>query len=141
MAETFLTAWRRLEQVPTGSARPWLYRVARNTLANQRRSKRRRERVSGDPQFLDERDRQRWIELGRAALVAKTPFSGVLEDLPPAWYDGPLDLPSDGDAVYEQFEEDAEASTRAPGTLGVDLGGSMFLHFADVLREARATPE
>jgi RNA polymerase sigma factor (sigma-70 family) len=48
VAETFLTAWRRLEEVPHGSgARPWLYGVARNALANQRRGERRRGRLSG----------------------------------------------------------------------------------------------
>jgi RNA polymerase sigma factor (sigma-70 family) len=48
VAETFLTAWRRLEEIPEGNgARPWLYGVARNTLANQRRSERRRGRLSG----------------------------------------------------------------------------------------------
>jgi RNA polymerase sigma factor (sigma-70 family) len=48
VAETFLTAWRRLEEIPHGSdARPWLYGVARNALANQRRSERRRGRLSG----------------------------------------------------------------------------------------------
>jgi RNA polymerase sigma factor (sigma-70 family) len=48
VAETFLTAWRRLEQVPAGSeARPWLYGVARNVLANQRRGERRRGRLTG----------------------------------------------------------------------------------------------
>jgi RNA polymerase sigma factor (sigma-70 family) len=48
VAETFLTAWRRLEQVPPGpGARPWLYGVARNALANQQRSKRRRARLTG----------------------------------------------------------------------------------------------
>jgi RNA polymerase sigma factor (sigma-70 family) len=48
VAETFLTAWRRLEEVPHGSGvRPWLYAVARNALANQRRGERRRGRLSG----------------------------------------------------------------------------------------------
>ena len=48
LAETFLTAWRRLEQVPPGAgARPWLYRVARNALANHRRGERRRGRLTG----------------------------------------------------------------------------------------------
>ena len=48
VAETFLTAWRRLEEIPHGSdARPWLHGVARNALANQRRSERRRGRVTG----------------------------------------------------------------------------------------------
>jgi RNA polymerase sigma factor (sigma-70 family) len=48
VAETFLTAWRRLEQVPAGGeARLWLYAVARRALANQRRGERRRLRLTG----------------------------------------------------------------------------------------------
>jgi RNA polymerase sigma factor (sigma-70 family) len=46
VAETFLTAWRRLEDVPAGAdAHLWLYGVARNALANQRRGERRRVRL------------------------------------------------------------------------------------------------
>jgi RNA polymerase sigma-70 factor (ECF subfamily) len=41
-AETFLIAWRRLEAVPEEPL-PWLLGTARNVLANQRRSTRRRE--------------------------------------------------------------------------------------------------
>jgi RNA polymerase sigma factor (sigma-70 family) len=42
LAETFLIAWRRLEDVPRGDgARPWLLGVARRVLANQRRGARR----------------------------------------------------------------------------------------------------
>jgi RNA polymerase sigma factor (sigma-70 family) len=42
VAETFLVAWRRLDDVPSGDgARPWLLGVARRVLANQRRSARR----------------------------------------------------------------------------------------------------
>jgi RNA polymerase sigma factor (sigma-70 family) len=37
VADTFLVAWRRLEDVPE-DALPWLYAVARRVLANQRRS-------------------------------------------------------------------------------------------------------
>ena len=40
-AETFLIAWRRLDVVPA-DALPWLYGVARRTLANHRRGVRRR---------------------------------------------------------------------------------------------------
>lgn len=48
VAETFLTAWRRLEQLPLGrGARPWLYGVARKALANHRRGERRRKRLMG----------------------------------------------------------------------------------------------
>jgi len=43
VAEVFLTAWRRLDDVPDGdSARIWLYATARRVIANQRRSTRRR---------------------------------------------------------------------------------------------------
>jgi RNA polymerase sigma-70 factor (ECF subfamily) len=42
-AEVFLTAWRRLADVPDGdAARIWLYATARKVVANQRRSNRRR---------------------------------------------------------------------------------------------------
>lgn len=44
IAETFLTAWRRLDDIPAGEAtRPWLYGVARRVLANHHRGERRRE--------------------------------------------------------------------------------------------------
>ncbi|MEV4259420.1 RNA polymerase sigma factor, partial [Spirillospora sp. NPDC049652] len=43
VAETFLVAWRRLDDVPPGDeARLWLYGVARRVLAGQRRGERRR---------------------------------------------------------------------------------------------------
>ena len=47
VAETFLVAWRRLDQVPQGDeARLWLYGVARRQLANQRRGQLRRSRLA-----------------------------------------------------------------------------------------------
>lgn len=46
VAETFLVAWRRSEDVPVEPhTLPWLYGVARHVLANQRRSARRRGRL------------------------------------------------------------------------------------------------
>lgn len=46
VAETMLVAWRRLDDVPTGSAeRLWLYGVARRVLANELRASRRRDRL------------------------------------------------------------------------------------------------
>lgn len=42
-SEVFVVAWRRLAHVPEGDeTRPWLYGVARRTLANQRRGESRR---------------------------------------------------------------------------------------------------
>jgi RNA polymerase sigma factor (sigma-70 family) len=46
VAETFLVAWRRIEDVPAGDGtRPWLLGVARRVLANQRRGQLRRSRL------------------------------------------------------------------------------------------------
>ncbi|GAA1012760.1 DNA-directed RNA polymerase sigma-70 factor [Acrocarpospora pleiomorpha] len=43
IAETFTTAWRRIDELPAGpQARLWLYGVARRVLANQRRGESRR---------------------------------------------------------------------------------------------------
>jgi len=44
VAETFLTAWRRLDEL-TGEPLPWLYRIAGHAVANQRRSQVRRARL------------------------------------------------------------------------------------------------
>jgi hypothetical protein len=108
-----------------------------------------RERNVGDLQFLSESERERWIQLDRPKLESKTPFSGILAGIPPhAWYEGPLDLPSDADAIYEQFEQDAEEQFESDAEFeqpaepfDAYVKTAMFHHFSDVLREARATPE
>jgi RNA polymerase sigma factor (sigma-70 family) len=47
VSETFLTAWRRLHDVPAGDeARLWLYGVARRVLANLHRGTARREQLA-----------------------------------------------------------------------------------------------
>jgi RNA polymerase sigma factor (sigma-70 family) len=47
LAETFLVAWRRLDDIPSGDqALMWLYAVARRILANQKRGERRRQRLA-----------------------------------------------------------------------------------------------
>jgi RNA polymerase sigma-70 factor (ECF subfamily) len=47
LAETFLVAWRRLDDIPSGDqALMWLYAVARRVLANQKRGERRRQRLA-----------------------------------------------------------------------------------------------
>ena len=46
-SQTFLTAWRRIDDIPGGDASlPWLYGVARKTLANEFRSAKRRRRAN-----------------------------------------------------------------------------------------------
>jgi RNA polymerase sigma-70 factor (ECF subfamily) len=47
VAETFLTAWRRLDELPDPpDARLWLYATARRVLANQRRGQQRYQRLA-----------------------------------------------------------------------------------------------
>ena len=46
VSETFLVCWRKLDRVPAEPL-PWLYAVARKTLANQRRRLERAERLGG----------------------------------------------------------------------------------------------
>jgi RNA polymerase sigma-70 factor (ECF subfamily) len=47
VAETFLVAWRRLDEVPIDAgARLWLFAVARRVLANRHRAERRRTRLA-----------------------------------------------------------------------------------------------
>lgn len=48
LAEAFLIAWRRLEDVPTreGEALPWMYAVARNCLLNAHRSGQRQDALA-----------------------------------------------------------------------------------------------
>jgi RNA polymerase sigma factor (sigma-70 family) len=43
VAEVFLVAWRRLDEIPSGAALPWLYTVASNVVANQSRGAQRAE--------------------------------------------------------------------------------------------------
>ena len=46
VAEVLTVAWRRLDDIPADNALPWLYGVAHRTLANQRRSTMRRQRLA-----------------------------------------------------------------------------------------------
>ncbi len=46
VSETYLTAWRRLDELPDAdSARLWLFGVARNVIANLHRTRDRRDRL------------------------------------------------------------------------------------------------
>lgn len=45
VSEVFMTAWRRIADVPDGSELPWLYGVARRVVMNHRRAARRRHRL------------------------------------------------------------------------------------------------
>lgn len=54
-AETFLVAWRRLDEVPA-EARPWLLGVARKVIAGQFRSESRREALAARLRTRQDRD-------------------------------------------------------------------------------------
>jgi DNA-directed RNA polymerase specialized sigma24 family protein len=45
VSEVFMTAWRRIVDIPDGSELPWLYGVARRVVMNHRRGARRRHRL------------------------------------------------------------------------------------------------
>jgi len=47
VADVFLVAWRRIDDLPA-NALPWLLVVARNTIANRRRSLTRQHRLAGE---------------------------------------------------------------------------------------------
>jgi RNA polymerase sigma-70 factor (ECF subfamily) len=62
VAETFVVAWRRLEEVPPFGL-PWLLGVARNVSANTRRGRRRQEALS-DRIAAELDDGPAWPEIG-----------------------------------------------------------------------------
>ena len=77
VADVFLIAWRRLDDVPDGDqARPWLYAVARRVLANQARADARRGRLNAhlgaQPARLETEEDPR-VALVHEALAALSP--------------------------------------------------------------------
>jgi RNA polymerase sigma factor (sigma-70 family) len=69
LAETFLVAWRRLDDLPPGAeARFWLIGVARRALANQSRGENRRSKL------VERLCRELAVDLGR--LRVETPEGG-----------------------------------------------------------------
>jgi DNA-directed RNA polymerase specialized sigma24 family protein len=77
LAETFLVAWRRLDDMPSAEvSHLWLYGVARRVLANHHRGKRRRTKLA---------DRVRDELAARLPLVAPpgegTPFAAAFRSL------------------------------------------------------------
>jgi RNA polymerase sigma-70 factor, ECF subfamily len=75
VAETFLTAWRRLDDVPDSldEARAWLFTVAHNTLRNRWRSDQRQQKLAlrilrepGTSGTIDEEAIAAQVDLARA---------------------------------------------------------------------------
>jgi RNA polymerase sigma factor (sigma-70 family) len=73
VAETFLVAWRRLDDVPV-NALPWLITVARNTLLNERRRARRQtalsDRIAAEPARTSGESEPAMSDLVEVALAA-----------------------------------------------------------------------
>ena len=78
VADTFLIAWRRLERLPEEPL-PWLLGIARKTLANQRRSARRRDALLGE---LEAGEVVRAQEHSREPHAAVSEITVALERLP-----------------------------------------------------------
>lgn len=77
VAETLLIAWRRRDELPIGEGRiPWLYGVARRSVANQRRGQQRRSRLERTlaPLTRSSQDPEQAAQLADAtrAVVAAT---------------------------------------------------------------------
>lgn len=83
VSETFMTAWRHFDELDRGPVLPWLYRTARNAIANQGRGRARREHL------------QQRIELSSTAVA-----SDHAEELPNSW--------AIGEALEAVSPQDAE---------------------------------
>jgi hypothetical protein len=82
---------------------------------------------SGEPRFLSERDRQRWIAAGRPNLRGDGHGRAAIERQQRS------DLPTNPDALFERLED--EARGHSEGT-----HRQMFTRLGDYLRETNITP-
>jgi RNA polymerase sigma factor (sigma-70 family) len=83
VAETFLVAWKRLDDVPRDAALPWLLAVARNTHLNiQRGERRRREREAAEAFTLP--DAQNDEPHADVSTADENPVLQLLKRLPEA---------------------------------------------------------
>lgn len=78
VAEVFLVAWRRLDDVPAGEAsRPWLYATARRVVANEARADGRRsrlnEKLNGQPVAIEQGEEEPLAGQVHEALAALAP--------------------------------------------------------------------
>ncbi|KGN33385.1 RNA polymerase subunit sigma-24 [Knoellia sinensis KCTC 19936] len=108
VSETFLVAWRRPDQVPEEPL-PWLLVVARNVIANQRRTNRR----ADDLWFAAVR--QGWTATSPSAdqsLIEREAMIGALESCTRAEREALLLTAWDG-LTPEQAAAIADCSTRA----------------------------
>ena len=110
LAEVFVVAWRRIDEVPEGQAsRLWLYGVARLTLQNERRRQRRHGALA---------DRLR-AEIAARPPVADAPTSSAAEIL------GALDRLGDDDRELLMLTGwDGLTPTEAAAVLGVQASAA-----------------
>jgi RNA polymerase sigma factor (sigma-70 family) len=80
VAEVFLVAWRRIEEVPDRSL-PWLYGVARRVLANEFRSRQRGQRLEDKVagQFNASSSQPDFAEVVLSRLSVATAFDRLAE--------------------------------------------------------------
>lgn len=78
MAQTFLVAWRRVQDVPQDDPVPWLFGIARNVIRNLQRSGRRHARITARiatlrPERDDASDQHELPDELRKALASLSP--------------------------------------------------------------------
>jgi RNA polymerase sigma-70 factor (ECF subfamily) len=83
VAEVFLVAWRRLDDVPAGEAsRRWLYATARRVVANEARASARRsklnEKLNAQPVAIDQGEEEPLAGQVHEALAALAPHDREL---------------------------------------------------------------
>lgn len=146
VSETLMVLWRRLDDVPQQEPLPWCYGVARNCLANVRRSRRRQERLvtrlSSWRDVREVRDTAPDFPDGEEALVAalatlRAADQELLrlwawEDLGPTEIAVVLGLTPNAvsirlhrarRALRERLEQEAERSAVLPDRNGMTEGG------------------
>jgi hypothetical protein len=80
--------------------------------------------VGGQVEFLTDRDRQKWIDLGRPELRGRTLDASLSAEDAQAVIR--LDLPTDPDALYRRIRTETEGTGNAPETAMFDYVASAF---------------
>lgn len=135
LAETFLIAWRRVEDIPEGDqARQWLYGVARRTLANHRRHQQVEHRLA------DTLRAQLPIEMDRARSHTDHAFSDAIADCLAALSD--FDREIIELAAYDQLSpgEIATVTEKSPGAIRVRLHRARRALRLDLIRAGYSAP-
>ncbi len=76
-ADTFLVAWRRIDEIPKDKELPWLYGVARRVLSQQRRSSHRGQRLTQKLSGMTPPD----VPAPDAVVVRNAEYAAVMDAL------------------------------------------------------------